>query len=139
MQREIITRREAHARGLKRYYDGKPCTHGHNGERFTSNGGCVACQTFSTPNRKKGPRGRNVGWPSVGLVFNVPDVEPHEIEAAFRYIEACGWHDAAVLALRNDPKLLERHLLPLTIKEQIELQSKIERDRRIRAAIRGDE
>lgn len=40
---EIISRAEAKARGLKRYYTGKPCIHGHGAERLTSDCGCCVC------------------------------------------------------------------------------------------------
>lgn len=41
--REIVTRAEAKRRGLKRYFTGKPCKHGHVDERWVS-GPCVVCQ-----------------------------------------------------------------------------------------------
>jgi hypothetical protein len=42
---EIITRAEAKARGLKRYFTGKPCRNkGHVAERLTSNGNCMECK-----------------------------------------------------------------------------------------------
>lgn len=37
-----MTRKEAKAAGLTRYI-GAPCLRGHNGERSTHNGQCVAC------------------------------------------------------------------------------------------------
>lgn len=40
---EVMTRPEATARGLKRYFTGKPCINGHIAERITSNGWCLAC------------------------------------------------------------------------------------------------
>lgn len=40
---EIITRAEAKALGLKRYYTGEPCKHGHVAERQISDGCCVVC------------------------------------------------------------------------------------------------
>ena len=42
--REIISRNEAKARGLKTYFTGKPCAHGHIAPRKTSNGGCRECE-----------------------------------------------------------------------------------------------
>ena len=39
----IITRTEAQAQGLKTYFTGKPCKHGHVAERYTSRGICVEC------------------------------------------------------------------------------------------------
>jgi len=40
---QIITRAEVKARGLPRYFTGKPCKHGHVAERLTSSGECVEC------------------------------------------------------------------------------------------------
>jgi hypothetical protein len=37
-------REEAALRRQVRYSDGKPCVHGHVGERFTRNASCVECQ-----------------------------------------------------------------------------------------------
>ena len=42
--REIITRAEAKARGLKRYFTGKPCCNGHICERLVL-GGCIKCRS----------------------------------------------------------------------------------------------
>lgn len=39
----IITRAEAKAAGLKRYFTGKPCKYGHIAERATVNGLCYEC------------------------------------------------------------------------------------------------
>lgn len=39
---DIITRSEAKAKGLKHYYTGKPCNHGHLAPKAI-NGGCVEC------------------------------------------------------------------------------------------------
>ena len=40
---DIITRAEAKAQGLKRYFTGKPCKHGHIDTRAVSNGSCREC------------------------------------------------------------------------------------------------
>jgi 5-methylcytosine-specific restriction endonuclease McrA len=39
----IVTRTEALASGLSRYFTGKPCPKGHVAERHVSNWGCVEC------------------------------------------------------------------------------------------------
>ena len=39
----IISRDEARALGLKRYFTGKPCKHGHVAEHYVSSCGCVEC------------------------------------------------------------------------------------------------
>jgi hypothetical protein len=49
---EIITRREARDRGLAKYMTGKPCKHGHVGERRTDTGNCVECQRLAEQRRK---------------------------------------------------------------------------------------
>ena len=43
-QRAIVTRAEAKAAGLKRYFTGVPCKNGHVAERFTNRSYCVACE-----------------------------------------------------------------------------------------------
>lgn len=40
---KIISRRDALAAGLTRYFTGKPCKNGHAAERYTSDGRCVVC------------------------------------------------------------------------------------------------
>jgi hypothetical protein len=40
---EIITKAEAEAQGLKRYYTGKKCPRGHLSERYTKSRHCVEC------------------------------------------------------------------------------------------------
>ena len=39
----IISRDEARALGLKRYFTGKPCKHGHVAERGVNGPGCMEC------------------------------------------------------------------------------------------------
>lgn len=40
---EVISRKEAREQGLKRYYTGKACKHGHVCDRFTCNTHCIEC------------------------------------------------------------------------------------------------
>jgi 5-methylcytosine-specific restriction endonuclease McrA len=47
---DIITRQEAKAQGLKRYFTGKQCKHGHLSERFVGSKACCQCQ--QTPEAK---------------------------------------------------------------------------------------
>jgi hypothetical protein len=41
---ELISKKEALSKGLKRYFTGKPCRHGHVCERFVSDGNCKQCR-----------------------------------------------------------------------------------------------
>lgn len=43
---KIITRKEARAFGLKRYFTGKPCKRGHVCERHVSDGNCASCRSI---------------------------------------------------------------------------------------------
>lgn len=134
---QVISRDEAHRRGLKRFYTGEPCKRGHVCERFTSNAGCITCLNRSSPT-KHTLRGRNVGWPSVGLIFNiVPPPEPHEIEAAFRMLEAYGWHDHCVKLLRENPELVTRFVLPPSHEDQARVIIEYERQQATLAALRA--
>jgi len=40
---DLITRQQARTQGLKWYFTGKPCKHGHIAERQTANGSCRTC------------------------------------------------------------------------------------------------
>jgi len=48
---EIITRMTAAKAGMKRYYTGKQCKHGHDSERWVYNGHCVECTLESNRRR----------------------------------------------------------------------------------------
>jgi 5-methylcytosine-specific restriction endonuclease McrA len=46
--RPIVTRKQAKALGLVRYFPGSTCKHGHVTERLTSNGSCLECCRLNT-------------------------------------------------------------------------------------------
>src|SRR2546422_4569289 len=45
---KIISGSEAKRRGLKRYYTGRPCKHGHVAERWVNNKTCIACNRVTS-------------------------------------------------------------------------------------------
>jgi len=50
----IVTRKEALAKGLTRYFTGKPCPHGHVAERWASTCSCVECdRKYAEAHREK--------------------------------------------------------------------------------------
>jgi hypothetical protein len=55
---EIISRAEAMALGLKRYFTGKQCPHGHTAERFVSTFACVDCLKTKTKEYGASPEGQ---------------------------------------------------------------------------------
>lgn len=133
----VISRRDAHAKGLKRFYTGEPCVRSHYAERFVANGGCVECAIFKTPPKFKRP-GYNTGMPHRALVFNVTFRPlPEEIHAAFAYMEANRWHDAALQAVHDDPTLLERYAPILSDKEARKAQALVDGRNRVLDRLRA--
>lgn len=59
----IISRKEARAAGLKRYFTGKPCKHGHIAERYLW-GVCIECYRLhdAKPERSAKRRTRDKKW-----------------------------------------------------------------------------
>lgn len=49
----IISRKEAKEKGLKRYFTGKPCKHGHICERYVNRGACIECNRGEKINEKR--------------------------------------------------------------------------------------
>lgn len=47
----IISRQEAISQGLKRYFTGKPCPHGHTAQRIVSNYACAECNKIALRKR----------------------------------------------------------------------------------------
>ena len=50
---EIVTRKQAKALGLRKYFSGTICKHGHLSARKTSNGECLECVRSYNNNRKE--------------------------------------------------------------------------------------
>lgn len=55
---KIISRADAIAQGLKRYYTGKPCKNGHDAERSVSNYTCLKCGVVNKINTREANRDR---------------------------------------------------------------------------------
>jgi hypothetical protein len=49
---EIVSLDEARTSGLKKYYTGEPCKHGHISERYTSDRGCCVCRHLKNTTEK---------------------------------------------------------------------------------------
>lgn len=48
---EIVTRKEAKLKGLKRFYTGRACKRGHTEERYTTGGQCLGCERLRDSSR----------------------------------------------------------------------------------------
>ena len=55
--REIISRKKAKAKGLKRFFTGIPCKKAnHISERLVSNKGCIKCTRIAENRRRRGEK-----------------------------------------------------------------------------------
>ena len=59
IRKKIITREEAIAKGLNRYFTGKPCQKGHLSERDTSGHQCITCKNENQRRRRSTPEGKD--------------------------------------------------------------------------------
>jgi hypothetical protein len=57
---EIISRQEALARGLKRYFTAMPCPDGHVAERNVQSKGCLTCQAIKNRKYRQQRRGYRI-------------------------------------------------------------------------------
>jgi len=60
---EVITRKQAKEQGLKHYFTGKPCKHGHIAKRVTA-GGCVECMAVNQRAHEERRRARRLADPA---------------------------------------------------------------------------
>lgn len=65
METKVILRKEAKASGLRRYFTGNSCLHGHIAERQTVNGMCVEC---SKEMKRKYTASRSGCWTGMAKV-----------------------------------------------------------------------
>ena len=66
---EVISRADAKEMGLRRYFTGEPCRHGHLSERYVACGRCVECDRIAT---KKAARPR----PAAPVAPAQPSAQP---------------------------------------------------------------
>lgn len=50
---QIISRSEAKHQNLKHYFNGKPCKHGHDSERYVNDGKCCECVKLRVNNQRE--------------------------------------------------------------------------------------
>lgn len=93
---QIVTRKEAKAAGLKRYFNGLLCKHGHLDERVTSSGVCLTCQrdlnakNYSDPSKRAKVLGRmraNYAQPSEKQRIAEKNSDPEVKAARMKYAQ----------------------------------------------------
>lgn len=80
----LIKRKEAFERGLKRFYTGKPCAKGHDAERFVTTGGCVKCNAERSSLFKKSAAAASIS--NLRGHFGYP-LHPDDYAAALAYCQ----------------------------------------------------
>jgi hypothetical protein len=82
---EILNRKQAISKGVRHFYTGQPCKHGHLARRYTTNGGCVECV-----NPKLRSPGSGMKWLELKIALaeglTVPQERVAELETLIR-----GW------------------------------------------------
>jgi len=53
MEQTLLTKKQAREQGLKHYFTGKPCKHGHIAPRYVSNCKCFECTALLTKKRRE--------------------------------------------------------------------------------------
>lgn len=81
----VLTRRQAAEAGLKRYYTGKPCSKGHDEQRFTSTGVCVKCAAGYV--KEYNGRLRKEASAKLAGLFTYP-LHPDDVGALLAYAQA---------------------------------------------------
>lgn len=103
---QIITRAEAKACGLDRYFTGKPCKHGHVAQRYKS-GRCVVCVVITNKRHRKPGQSKQYYWadPVKGRTRTAKWRKEHPEESATqrRRRDPAKLREAALVQYRKDP------------------------------------
>jgi hypothetical protein len=138
-QEALITRAQAKAAGLLHYNGGKPCKHGHTGNRLVSNGACCRCMVEkghkeATKQRRKAYRDLNVetirAKQNAAYAAN-PD--PIKKRMAKRYAEK----KDEVLAMNRAYQRKNRDTLRVYIREYVKSRRRSDEGFRLKAIIRN--
>lgn len=88
----IITRAEARAAGLRKYYTGKPCSRGHFAERLVKNADCSECDRLRRDAKKQAGLGPRPQQPARGTIMaedkDTPEIRPATIDKRLDAIQA---------------------------------------------------
>lgn len=106
---KIISRKEAEARGLKRFFTGKVCAHGHLAERYTINRQCYVCAKEAlTRHKQKMGAGKLAAYHRQWRKNNKDKC----IESSRRYAEKhrVEIRTRAAQKLKNDPEYRARRI-----------------------------
>jgi hypothetical protein len=125
-----ITRAEAKARGLKRYFTGKPCKRGHVCERIISNRRCVEClrilrRQWHDANRDR-ESGRRREWRATNPEYHLEWAKNNR-ETARGYCRRFYWENIANQRDRARKTMATLYLADKALIEFFELNGLIEK------------
>ena len=136
---EIISKKEAKDRGLKKYYTGNPCKYGHVAERYIS-GGCYACSTIKNHSEytRQYYRDHKEEYSARGKDHYIANTEDYRIRSAKNY-----QNDIESVKIRHRKYRIDnRELLNEKVKikkaEDVQFRLKVGLRDRLIKAIRGD-
>lgn len=86
MGSDIVTRKQPVSEGLKKYFTGKPCKHGHIAERQVCSGQCITCKVERT--RKWRTKPNNEKFLDKKVAKDLPSLEV--LNSKFKYDPVTG-------------------------------------------------
>jgi len=102
---KIISRKEAREEGLKKFYTGITCIHGHLSERWVSTGGCCECIKAATKKLRKDPRYREAEQNRERERYHDPSTGRRDRQLA---LHKKRWREDPAVRERNKIKMRER-------------------------------
>jgi hypothetical protein len=102
---DIVTRREAKAAGLDRYFSGTLCHQHHVSQRYTSNGGCIECNALYERECIERYRNKKVraGVAPVGVKKDWSHLTVAQIEEWYAHVERCRRGPRPLVQYRHHP------------------------------------
>ena len=143
-QGPIVTRAEAKAAGLKRYFTGKPCPKGHISERWIASYSCDTCQRIDLAalyaTNRKGRRDRKLARNKAFREANLEYVREQLRKASRRSYESRKPYQAAWRAANAEKlRAYVRARFAAATEEQLAKKRAYVRNRRIRLKGNGGE
>jgi 5-methylcytosine-specific restriction endonuclease McrA len=77
----LVTREEARAAGLKRFFNGNPCVHGHVAERTLPKGMCIVCKNLASQVAYYANREKELARRALWKKNNRPRINKKQTEA----------------------------------------------------------
>lgn len=84
----VISRKDAHLAGLRRFFTGIPCKNGHVAERYVGNGACIGCMNTQFKLRKNAYSHELAPYTAQRLWIPVA-IGTEDTQALEKYLQRC--------------------------------------------------